>query len=162
MSIIDDACFVHSVHEIDFNVCNEIVVTVNHPSNIENSYLLKVNNMVMELSPIINKSVHCSDKLPTKFVINLNNIPEVIDHWIISLAKQIKLWIPRQIKWDLLTEAAYLEEQSFTTQPKIEKEFTVNKLKSKKRRKSLPYRFKMDDKKSIILATPHKGQICKI
>ena len=142
------------MHEIDFNVCNEIVVTVNHPSNIENSYLLKVNNMVMELSPIINKSVHCSDKLPTKFVINLNNIPEVIDHWIISLAKQIKLWIPRQIKWDLLTEAAYLEEQSFTTQPKIEKQFTVNKLKSKKRRKSLPHRFKMDDKNSIILATP--------
>ena len=104
------------MHEIDFNVYKEIVVIVNHPSNIENSYLLKVNNMVMELSPIINQSVHCSDKLPTKFIINLNNIPELIDHWIISLAKQIKLWIPRQIKWDLLTEAAYLKDQSFTTQ----------------------------------------------
>ena len=154
MSIIDDACFVHSVHEIDFNVCNDIVVTVNHPSNFKNSYLLKVNNMVMELSPIISKSVHCSDKLPTKFIINLNNIPELIDHWIISLAKQIKFWIPRQLKWDLIIEAAYLEEQSLTTQPKVEKQFTVNQLKSKKRRKSLPHRFKMDDKNSIILATP--------
>ena len=123
------------MHEIDFNVYKEIVVIVNHPSNIENSYLLKVNNMVMELSPIISQSVHCSDKLPTKFIINLNNIPELIDHWIISLAKQIKFWIPRQSKKDLMIEAAYLEEQSLPTQPKIEKQFTVNQLKSKKRRK---------------------------
>ena len=142
------------MHEIDFNVYKEIVVIVNHPSNIENSYLLKVNNMVMELSPIINQSVHCSDKLPTKFIINLNNIPELIDHWIISLAKQIKFWIPRQSQKDLMIEAAYLEEQSLPTQPKIEKQFTVNQLKSKKRRKSLPHRFKMDDRNSIILATP--------
>merc|ERR1711954_209958 len=141
-------------HEIDFNVYKEIVVTVNHPSNIENSYLLKVNNMVMELSPIISQSVHCSDKLPTKFIFNSNNIPELIDHWIISLAKQIKFWIPRQFKRDLIIEAAYLEEQSLTTKPQIEKQFTVNQLKSKKRRKSLPHRFKMDDKNSIILATP--------
>merc|ERR1711954_490149 len=116
-------------------------------SNIENSYLLKVNDMVMELSPIISQSVHCSDKLPTKFIINSNNIPELIDQWIISLAKQIKLWIPRQLKWDSIIEAAYLEEQSLTTQPKIEKQFTINQLKSKKRRKSLPLLFKMDDKK---------------
>merc|ERR1712081_2499 len=36
VSITNDACFVHSMHEIDFNVCKEIVVTVNHPSNIKN------------------------------------------------------------------------------------------------------------------------------
>merc|ERR1711954_506004 len=154
VSIFNDACFVHSMHEIDFNVYKEIVVTVNHPSNIESSYLLKGNNMVMELSPIISKSVHCSDKLPTKFIINLNNIPELIDHWIISLAKQIKFWIPRPSKRDLMIEAAYLEEQYLPTQPKIEKQYAVNQLKSKKRRKSLPHRFKMDDRNSIILAPP--------
>merc|ERR1711954_544731 len=154
VSITIDACFVHSMHEIDFIVYKEIVVIVNHPSNIENSYLLKVNNMVMGLSPIINQSVHCSDKLPTQFIINLNNIPELIDHWIISLAKQIKFWIPRQAKKDLMIEAAYLGEQSLPTQPKIEKQFTVNQLKSKKRRKSLPHRFKMDDINCIILASP--------
>ena len=144
------------MHEVNFSINKCITITVTHPNNHENSYLLKVTNMVMELSPLVHKPVHCSTKLGSKFKIDLNNIPEAIDHWIISLAKQVKHCLQYQDKLDLIAEAAYLDDQFFneTVKPRIEKKFTVNKLKSKKRRKSLPHRFKMDDRNSIILATP--------
>ena len=55
---------------------------------------------------------------------------------------------------DLVLEESNISEEKDTGEvrpPEVEDDFTPHQLKSKRRRGSLPHRFKMDDSKSIIL-----------